>query len=331
MNSQITTLSIQTPLITGECYLNPLSHQTTVLGFLKGIWEGIAATQCDVSLRKYNFYTDAVDRCCFKLAPTLRSGVELSNETWHLLGQGDNLRAIDFIHQKGGSFPKVTKRLSDKTTQELQKVAKEMGAVDPTQYSFKEFEPGGIWGAFFLDKGLVMSTDLVYAINGWSPSISIDQVRGVLAHEMAHSMLGHDEKRKKEEEEEVEKALWSGGRANYRETYNLMLNHEVEADIFATRISKYGRYLRDSVLGAIESEKEIKNNCGQKGFPPCADPRNPYPSPKQIDRLEYITDALCAQHPEKNRDICPDTLMQKIGNATCPILKIEDYFGLKRP
>ena len=90
-------------------------------------------------------------------------------------------------------------------------------------------------------------------------------------------------------------------------------NCEVEADLLATTVAEYGRGLRDSFVNLIEK-------CGHKGFPPCAAHYTQPPGyPSTIQRINYITESLCAQYPDKNHDICNDSIKQYLHNATCPV------------
>jgi Zn-dependent protease with chaperone function len=118
-----------------------------------------------------------------------------------------------------------------------------------------------------------MSPEFVYALNGWPSPVSSDQVRGILAHEVAHSILGHNEK--------LVKLI---AKADFREIANRMLNYEVEADIFSTtKVPKYGRASRDLLVNLVDK-------CNQKGFSPCTIHRiQSKTHPSTIQRIEYLT------------------------------------------
>jgi hypothetical protein len=300
-------------LVTSECYVDPSYQTAGIFGLVQEFGKSfLLGIQCDQWMQssKTILGKSTKETCCFKFAPILASDSELNDETWNFLSQGDNFRAIDEILHRRGYVPKVTARLFDKVRQELRMVAEKMGAADPAQFSFEGiylknlFDDENIHaiGAFVSsDSQVKMSPDFVYALNGWPSRFSFRQVSGVLAHEVAHRILQHHEKAN---------ALGDLGKID-----NLHLNQEIEADLLSTTVSEYGRGARDALVNLIEK-------CNQQGFPSCSSHYKQHKTyPSTIQRIEYLTEALCAQYPSKNRDICPDSLIQRLGNATCPVFK----------
>lgn len=298
MSCQVAALSNCTPLITGECFLN-FPFKESLFDSMKEIGNRYFRTgwECDISAYGQH------DWCCFRLAPIIsKSQDELSDEIWNSLSHEDNFHWIHEIHHKGKFVPKVTNRLFHNTAREIQEIAKNMGAANPAKFAFKGFSPKIMYDKFDVSSAaaltpkyqIEMSAEFVYALNGWPSRFSVDQTRGMIAHEIAHGILQHQEKTKN---------IIENNNPSNSEIENLFRNSEIEADLLTTTVSEYGRGLRNALVNYLDK-------CGHKGFPPCAYHFIEYPThPATIQRIDKVSEALCAKFPDKNKDICPHQKM----------------------
>ncbi len=286
------------PLVNGGCYVS----ESYIYGIYKFFYE-LVVQRCDEK------FSDLIKNevCCIQNRPDISSDDEIE---WEPECQGESISFIKEMISKRMLPHGVVNQLQRKVTKEYQEVAKSMGAEFPDRFTVlaikgKDLLDDFEFGVFVRPTGeLIICPEAAYALNGWPSPFSRDEVRGILAHEVGHVLLNHHEK--------MNRDAVRGEIANEKFD-KISRNLEAEADLITTTVPKYGRGLRDSFVKLLET-------CGQEGSMPCsAHYRQQFGYPSTIQRIEYLTQSLCAQYPKKNRDICPLSLRKSLKNATCPI------------
>lgn len=169
----------------------------------------------------------------------------------------------------------VEEKINLEVTKILQDIANKMGAPNPDKFSVSIFND---WMDYSFRAIIVvqeisqvyLGSSGAYSLIGWGASFTPAEVRGVLAHEVAHAILGHIRQE-------------SGP------------NEETEADLLTLKVAEYARGLRDFLV----------HTC--TGFDPfsrgiCNNDESTHPA--LWKRVAYMTDRICEKYLEMNRDIC---------------------------
>lgn len=295
----------EAPLVTASCF--PRSE-----GFLHLLYQ----TASSLFQKCHYRFADQEETCCIQVRPdVLSKKVEVSD--WNC--QKDSLAWIKKFYGKGWPIPQVTGSLIDQVKEEFQEVAKNMGASSPDQFNAVRIKiEKKLFADSYYEVGasvdaegkLTISPEWAFALNGWPSAFSPEEVRGVLAHETAHVLLKHIEKREQADAKNLLK----------EELDEIYRTHELEADMLATIVPEYG-------LGLKHTLKHMIKNCGQQGFMSCYSHTIPQPGyPSTFQRIDYLTKALCSQYP--NDPALCSLADKKFTNATCPVFTKVAYIPL---
>ncbi len=220
----------------------------------------------------------------------------------------------------------------------LNRVVEKMGALG--QFSVTEYDPNPI---NMHNKGIKnqmrIGEKMADVLNGGNTEFTVQSALGLMAHEVAHRILKHNEQTiafllesqgipVKSLDDLVEvlsgtpetqsaKRLfidyhnWASGETPEsveklinsvnQKISEFYRNQEKEADLLTMRDSYLARGLRDYFVRIIENcEKNPEFHCSVSYV-------DDEKHPSTVSRIHYMTRALCQEYPEENSDICPDT------------------------
>ncbi len=106
------------------------------------------------------------------------------------------------------------------------------------------------------------------------------------------------------------KQVWNSLVNDFKKTHpEWDRDDERRADLHTLRDPALARGLRDYLFRHITNCKANHKDCSvlEKDSPS---------HPSVTNRVTYLTQALCKNYPEENRDLCPDARLPR--NATCP-------------
>ncbi len=241
----------------------------------------------------------------------IRPGIcdHLSDSEWESLPIDPTFR--DFKDAIDGlvDCKAVTEKLEPQLTKDFRRVVAKMGHPYPDAFSVKITNK--VFGPE-IDDNNTLSIPSSDAYSWWDIESSPfrKEIRGSFAHEAAHRILKHHEKRKD--------VSWSDS-----DWYATARIQEKEADLQTLRVPEYARGHRDRLLSYEISATSHRNrliklsHCDQRpltlvcdSFLKTNDPKSNLASrthPPLHERIAYLTDAICAKYSSLNQDICQDT------------------------